>query len=404
MQRTAPVGRTGLALLVAALVVDGLDTAALPAALPAIAADWGIHPTSLTRALMLTALGTVLGYLGSGALTRRWGRQTVVWRSVLMFGLATLPIVVVAAEWQMEVVRFVTGIGLGLVLPAAVSIGGDLMPRQRQSAAMVVVLGLAAGNLLGGLIFGPLIAEFGWRAAFVVPAVVAIPVAVAIARWPGVDGRRPVHSPNLALRPLLQPSLRVASLALWAGAFTVFLAYSILQSWLPSMAVVAGASPQAAPLTLAAMAGGGLAGGLVAAGVRGRAGLGVTLVVMLVIAAAALLITAALQASALPLLAVAGAGLIAGAAGLAALAVQLYPRPVRIIGVGVTAAFGRVATIVAPVVGAVMMRHDHIAALMVVAGGLAVLSAGLLWIPARTGSAHVRTRVPALSRQRTRRP
>ncbi|MGV9711422.1 MFS transporter [Gordonia sp. NPDC003424] len=398
MPRTARMDRVGLtALLITALVVDGLDTAALPSALPAIADDWGVHPSALTRALMLTALGTALGYLASSALCRRWDRQTVVWRSVLLFGLCTLPMLVVANEWQMSAVRFVTGIGLGLVLPAAVSIAGDLSPRQRQSAAMVVVLGLTGGNLLGGLINGPLIALFGWRAAFVVPSILAIAAAAVIAVWPGIDRHHPAPAPHVALRPLLTPSLRAASLTLWAGSFTVFLSYNLLQSWLPTMAVVAGASPQAAPLALAAMAGGGMVGGVIAAGVRGRTGLGATLVVMLLVAGVALMIAATVTGSILPLMAVAGAGLIAGAAGLAALAVQLYPRRLRTTGVGVTAAIGRVATIFGPLLGGMLITHDDIGVLVMVTGALAFASAALLWVPAhgRVGSTARRRIDPA---------
>lgn len=271
VSRPAP----GIVLLFTALVVDGFDTAVLGVAVPSIAVEWRLATADFTPPLVLTGVGAIIGILISAPLTRRWGEVNVVWVSLLFFGLAMPATVYTVGIGQLSAARLITGIGLGTVLPAAVSLAGDMHPQRPQSAAMFLVLGLVTGNVLAGILSGR------------------------------------------------------------------------------------GIAVEKVPLALAAMTAGGLLGGGVVAclGSRRRASLGqIALLSLAGVAMALSPITSATVTGAALTLGVVGAGLVAGGAGVAGIAVTLYPRDLRTLGVGFAASATRLGAIAGPAVGGAVLQ------------------------------------------------
>src|SRR5258708_468943 len=82
--------------------------------------------------------------------------------------------------------RFVTGLGLGCIMPNAMALVGEFSPRShRVKRMMLISCGFTVGAALGGFISAWMIPTFGWRSVFylggVVPLVLA---AVMIAALP----------------------------------------------------------------------------------------------------------------------------------------------------------------------------------------------------------------------------
>ena len=353
---SATIRHFGLILLCLALVADGFDTAALAFALPAIGADWGVGAADLTLALVATSVGAVLGYVCSGRLCARWGRTAVVWRAVVIFSLATFVAGFVGTPSELAAARFVSGIGFGLVLPAAVALAGDLVaPRFREAGGMFAVIGVALGTTIGGFVGGPLIEALGWRAAFVLPAILSFGLVAALLAWIRSVGRLGVGlesdpADHPGVRQLFAPPIRAATLLLWATAVLVFASLYELQSWLPTLVVDLGVEQHRAPVALAALGIGGVLGVALAAALI-RAGLARVLVGVLAMAASCLLLVGLVplpETALFVVVAGAGAGLVATTAGLAAIALRIYPHPLRATGIGWAAALGRIGSVVGP--------------------------------------------------------
>ena len=119
----------------------------------------------------------MLGWFGD-----RFGRKPVVAFSCLVFGVFTLAMMRASSIEQMMALRFVTGIGMGGLLPNAASLNAEYAPG-RHRATMVILM--YVGTALGGAIPGPIAAvlapAYGWQVLFLIGG--ALPIIGAIAAW-----------------------------------------------------------------------------------------------------------------------------------------------------------------------------------------------------------------------------
>jgi len=133
------------------MAVDGFDTAAIAYVAPSLTRLWHLSPAAITPAFVATSAGAVLGYLASGAVVRTIPRRTVIVLAMLSFGGFSLLTVISSGIAVMSVIRFLTTVCLGMVVPAAISIAADSAPdHARASATIVATTGLSVGAALGG--------------------------------------------------------------------------------------------------------------------------------------------------------------------------------------------------------------------------------------------------------------
>ncbi|WP_219413755.1 MFS transporter [Pseudonocardia nigra] len=153
-----------------ALLLDGFDTAALAFAVPTLATAWETVPAAFTLPLVLTNAGVVVGYLTCGWLGARLGRRRVLIGGVVLYGLGAIAAALVIPLESiaiLSVVRLITGLGLGVVLPIAVSLSTSHSPvRRREAVSVAVTLGLPSGLTLGGFTGGALIQSVGVTGVF----------------------------------------------------------------------------------------------------------------------------------------------------------------------------------------------------------------------------------------------
>ena len=149
------------------IAVDGFDTAAIAYVAPSLTRLWHLGHAAMTPAFVATSAGAVLGYLASGALVRAVPRRTVIALAMLAFGGFSLLTVMSSGIAVLSVIRFLTTVCLGMVVPAAISIAADSAPdHARAPATIAATTGLSVGAALGGLGSSKLIAGFGWEAVF----------------------------------------------------------------------------------------------------------------------------------------------------------------------------------------------------------------------------------------------
>jgi AAHS family 4-hydroxybenzoate transporter-like MFS transporter len=410
-----PVGRFQVGVFLTSLAIallDGLDLQAMGLAAPAIARDWGVRPESFGAVFSAAPAGMVVGAFTMGALADHWGRKRLVVFATLLFGLGTALTPMAPTLTAMAALRFLTGLGLGGVLPNLISLVTEFAPaRLRATLVTLAFSGLPFGSMLAGLVGRWLIPEYGWPALFYFGGLV--PVAVALlAAWRLPEslrflvahgGRRAqaVHilrqvapderfdeelvltvpessgarvSPARLFGPGRTPMTALLALVV---ALNLFMLYFTL-NWLPTLLGRAGVSAERALLaTVVLNVGGGLgsitwgllidrfggfpvmaASGIVASMALAMLGVGPSYPALLV-----------------PALFVAGACIMGGMPGLYAVIASVYPTTIRSTGVGTVLAVGRIGSVLGPAAGGLLLALEwSLAAIFV-----AMATPGLLW-------------------------
>ncbi|MFD6291473.1 MFS transporter [Streptomyces sp. NPDC060205] len=396
-------GVVGFAFL--AVLLDGFDSASLSFVLPSLAEQWGVASADFTPAVVLTNIGVVLGYLASGRLAVRLGLRRMLIAGTVLFAvgsLATALVLPLESLTALSTVRFITGLGLGVVLPGAVSLATAHHPdEQRQTVSVTVTLGLAFGGTVAGVFGSSMLTTVGATGVFWIGGALPLLLAVLMGRWlpaapaPGTaDGALTAAGTDdsataareARVGALFAPGLRAATVLLWIFAFLVFIASYTLQSWVPTLLTGYGFSASQAPIGLAFLSFGGVIGGIVLLLLAARKGIRFALMVMPVIGAASMVCAATVgtdHTALLLALAGSGAGVTASQIGQLTLAVAMYPPATRTAGVGWAAALGRVGSIVGPATAGVLLAlslpGDDIVLLTAIPVVVAAVSAAVLW-------------------------
>jgi AAHS family 4-hydroxybenzoate transporter-like MFS transporter len=352
------------------MTVDGFDTAAIAYVAPTLTQMWHLSRAAMTPAFVATSAGAVLGYLASGALVRTVPRRTVILLAMLSFGGFSLLTVISSGIAVISVIRFLTTVCLGMVVPAAISTTADNAPdHARASATIAATTGLSVGAALGGLMSPKLIAGYGWEAVFISGGL--IPVLLLPLVWyvlprnqerTGTTDFAHRTVDNLSwfgeVKTLFAPHLMSETITVWLVAFFGFLVNYLFVFWTPMLLLSFGFSPASAPLGAGAAALGGIAGNLLLFVLATRLGVARSLLVTLLIA---MLCTLGFQIGGLDRWAVllfifgVGVGTTSACVGQSALATVLFPAALRTTSVGNAAAIGRVGAIMGPSAGGILI-------------------------------------------------
>jgi len=348
------------------VLLDGFDATVLSLSVPALASGWGIAPAAFTLPLVATSIGVFVGYLGSGWLARGVGRRRLVIGSTALFSAGTLATALIIPAHSIEaltLVRLLTGLGFGGVLPSGVAFATDFSSdRRRDVVPLLVALGFSAGATGAGFVYQQVVGMVGvsglfWLAGLVSAAMV-IPLLVFLPPEP--TGRVGTSEGRRAERAgqLLERAVRVDTLLLWVYAFLVFVVSTALSSWVPVLITELGVPVADAPLGLAFIYLGAIVGGVLVIPIAAWAGIGRTLIMMPLLCALLLLWLVGFDLGGVALLvalAGVGAGISASQNGQLGMAVSLYPHEHRTTGIGWSSAMGRAGSIAGPGVTGILL-------------------------------------------------
>lgn len=374
--------------------LDAMDVGLISFVMAALAVQWDLSSTQLSWIGSIGFVGMAIGASLGGLLADRIGRRQVFAATLLVYGLATGAAALSTSVAMLIVLRFVVGLGLGAELPVASTLVSEFAPRKVRGRVVVALEAFwAVGWLLAALIgyFVVPTSDNGWRWALavgLVPAAYALVVrfglpesvrylesrgrhaeAEAIVRdyerSAGVtsapEDEQPVRTVAEVERAprgsVWAPNLRRRTAALWIVWFGINFSYYGAFIWLPSLLVAQGfdlvtSFGYTLLITLAQLPGYGVAAWLIEVWGR-RLTLGVFL--------AGSAVSAGLFGLAETPSTIVAAGMALsffnlGAWGaLYAIGPELYPTPVRGAGTGSAAAFGRLASIIAPLLVPVLL-------------------------------------------------
>lgn len=183
---------SGLALLVVglcwlAVLFDGLDMFIYGSVLPHMLEQKALGLTS-GRAGDLgsyATFGMLVGALAAGTVADRIGRRKLMLSCVTLFSLASGLCAVSGGVAVFGLGRTLAGVGLGGLLPTAISMVSDYAPRGR--AALTIGLLMTAhhaGGILSAYVALWIVEPLGWRAAFWVCVVPLLFVPVLLRYLP----------------------------------------------------------------------------------------------------------------------------------------------------------------------------------------------------------------------------
>lgn len=414
--------------------LDAMDVGLISFVMAALAVHWSLTPTELSWIGSIGFVGMAVGAALGGLLADKIGRRQVFAATLLVYGIATGAAALSTGIAMLIVLRFIVGLGLGAELPVASTLVSEFAPRSIRGRVVVILEGFwAVGWIMAAVIgyFVVPLSDDGWRWALaigLVPAAYALVIRFGLpesVRYLESKGRHAeaervvrefeasagIHHESVTsaeagaqaaapaapsavadepLESIWSPRLRRRTGALWIVWFGINFSYYGAFIWLPSLLVAQGfdlvrSFGYTLVITLAQLPGYAVAAWLIE--VWGRR---ITLAVFLLGSA----ISAGLFGLAGSPATIIAAGMALsffnlGAWGaLYAIGPELYPTRTRGAGTGAAAAFGRIASIIAPLLVPFLLdTGDTVMVFAVFAAAFVVAALAAFTLPERKGVA-----------------
>ena len=178
---TSPMTRF-LWLLVAgvalAQILDGFDFQSTSFALPLITREFRLTPTEAGAIGSFTNIGLLIGALIFSILSDRYGRKTIFQWVLFTYAFGTFLSAIAWSYPSLLVARVVAGLGIGAEFPVAFALLAEYSPKRlRHILVPVGPIGYAVGWFCCALVSTWVIPAFGWRAIYwlgVTPALLII--------------------------------------------------------------------------------------------------------------------------------------------------------------------------------------------------------------------------------------
>ena len=369
--------------------LDAMDVGLISFIMAALAVHWNLESTQTSWIATAGFVGMALGASLGGLLADKFGRRHVFALTLLVYGLATGASALATGLAVLIALRFIVGLGLGAELPVASTLISEFAPRRIRGRMVVLLEAFWAAGWIAAAIIGTFVvgaSDSGWRWALaigMVPAAYALYVRLALpesVRYLEAKNRHQEAeeivtsfenaalaegknldsdlAPEVALDEAFEGSsiwssrLRARTAALWIIWFCINLSYYGAFIWIPSLLVADGFTLVRSfsftlIITLAQLPGYAAAAWLIEVWGR-RATLAVFLVGSAVSAGAFGMADSEVS------IIIAGCFLSffnLGAWGaLYAIGPELYPTHIRGRGTGAAAGFGRIASIISPLI------------------------------------------------------
>jgi len=168
--RNTKAYRVGVvAMLTAGTFINAVDRASLSVAVPSIIKEFGIDTATMGLALSAFFWAYALGNAPGGNLADKFGSKRVLGWAAAIWSIFSALTGVANNVFQIMVARFGVGVGEAPSLPTNTKIIANNFPSQERGTAVAVSLtGIRVGNAATPILMAFLIANYGWRAAFII--------------------------------------------------------------------------------------------------------------------------------------------------------------------------------------------------------------------------------------------
>jgi AAHS family 4-hydroxybenzoate transporter-like MFS transporter len=267
-----------LGLLITLITMfDGYDTFNPAYVIHYVMQPWGLLPSQAGLLVSSGLIGFLFGSMGHGMVADRFGRRSTMLAGLWIVNVLTLLTALLATDFiSFCLLRFVTGLGLGTLLPLGTTYINELAPQRVSNRFSLwgVTLGWSLGGVFAGLVGVFLTPHYGWQVLYYV-GTLSIPLTLVVhavlpesPKFLAARGRMEELRRLLSrLRPERQAvyeaaTLRIAeqpathntvaallalryrrvSLTIWATAFLSLFAIFGLVGWIPTVMIKRGES------------------------------------------------------------------------------------------------------------------------------------------------------------------
>ena len=285
------------------IMFDGYDAAVMGFIAPALIEDWGISRSEMGPIFGAASFGLALGALVAGPYADRFGRKKILLISIVCFAVFSLLSTYARTPLEMAVLRFLTGLGLGAVMPNTVTLVAEYMPERRRSLLITVMYsGFNIGSGVGGFIAAGLLPHFGWQSVLFVGGLIPLlllpllmwllpesamflvvrnvgyeKIASVLQRAGGVFSantkfvlKAPIIQKNAKVFQLFSRGYARGTLVLWVTYFMGLFVIYLLNGWLPTIMHNSGFSLQQSAIVAGLFQLGGTFGGLLVGGMMDK--------------------------------------------------------------------------------------------------------------------------------------
>ena len=249
---------------------DGYDTFNPAYVIHYVMQPWGLVPSQAGLLVSSGLVGFLFGAMGHGIAADRYGRRNTIVAGLWIVNTLTLLTAIFATNFvSFCILRFLTGLGLGVLLPLGTTYINELAPQRVSNRFSLwgVTLGWSLGGVVASLVGVFLTPQYGWQILYFAGAL-SIPLTLVVhavlpesPKFLAANGRivelrallsrlRPERSmvyqsasfrakekssQQNPIASLLAPRYRRVSLTIWFTAFLSLFAIFGLTGWIPTV-------------------------------------------------------------------------------------------------------------------------------------------------------------------------
>jgi AAHS family 4-hydroxybenzoate transporter-like MFS transporter len=271
-----PLHKTLGILVTLITLFDGYDTFNPAYVIQYVRQPWGLLPSQAGFLVSSGLIGFLFGAMGHGMIADRYGRRNTLLAGLWIVNVLTILTAIFATSFtSFCTLRFLTGLGLGVLLPLGTTFINELAPPRVSNAFSLwgVTFGWSLGGVFAGLIGVFLTPTYGWQILYFVGAA-SIPLTLVVhavlpesPKFLAARGRvEELRALMVRLRPersgiyanatfrtsdqttkntiaaLLSPRYRRVSVTIWVTAFLTLFAIFGLVGWIPTVMIQRGES------------------------------------------------------------------------------------------------------------------------------------------------------------------
>lgn len=170
-----------VALCFVIALLDGFDTQSIAFIGSSIADEFAMSTASMTAVITASTVGMALGAITLGSVGDRIGRKHAILLALSIFGFFSFLGAFAQAPWQIILLRFLIGLGMGGATPSLLALAAEYSPVESRKMSMtLVLLGLPGGAMLGGVVAAAWLPVLGWRGIFLLGGVLPLLLLVLI--------------------------------------------------------------------------------------------------------------------------------------------------------------------------------------------------------------------------------
>lgn len=362
---------------------DGIDIMLVSFSSPEIIATWGLSKVQMGYIFSAALAGMTLGCFLLAPLADKIGRRKTFIFSLVLESIGMLGISLCHDYALMLFLRFLTGLGVGGLLPTMAATAAEFSnAKYRDFNVGLIQAGWPVGAILTGFFCAWFIPEYGWQPAFFIAGLISLLMLVlvyffmtdsaefllkkrpsdALARINALHRKMNLATystlPEIeetanqpTVKDLFSAEFKNTTLKTWVAVFFGFMTLYTLMSWVPTIANDSGLPFQMAAYAGVALNVGAALGSASVGAVGSRFGLRQTMLTYMICAFAVMITYSQLSLSAalmFTLIFLIGIFVQGGFNGIWPLLARVYPAEIRTTGTGFAVGIGRFGAILGP--------------------------------------------------------